>query len=155
MIYFLAGLLIVSASFQVTNCSNPKNLEYLYPDSTVIIKYQDDYQVGEFHKRIKEFKNDPLGHLAKFKNAQVYYFSGEYDWCQAQLDVLKASTSKLIANDALELSVLITDNYNMDTSETAMKLFAIFFEMLFIFLTSSLYGQNLVENFENNQEIMK
>ena len=72
----------------------------------------------------KEFKNDPLGHLAKFKNAQVYYFSGEYDWCQAQLDVLKASTSKLIANDALELSVLITDNYNMDTSETAMKLFS-------------------------------
>ena len=58
----------------------------------------------------KEFKNDPLGHLAKFKNAQVYYFSGEYDWCQAQLDILKASTSKLIANDALELSVLITDN---------------------------------------------
>ena len=50
----------------------------------------------------KQFKDDQLGHLAKFKNAQVYYFSGEYDWCQAQLKVLKASTSKLIANDALE-----------------------------------------------------
>ena len=61
MKYFLAGLLIVSASFQVTNCSNPNNLEYLYPDSTVVIKYQDDYQVGEFHRRIKEFKNDPIG----------------------------------------------------------------------------------------------
>ena len=72
----------------------------------------------------KQFKNDPLGHKAKFKNAQVYYFAGEFDWCQAQLEVLKASTSKLIANDALELSVLITDNYNMDTSETAMQLFA-------------------------------
>ena len=72
----------------------------------------------------KQFKSDAIGHQAKFKNAQVYYFSGEYDWCQAQLDVLKASTSKLIANDALELSVLITDNYNMDTSETAMKLFS-------------------------------
>lgn len=72
----------------------------------------------------KQFKNDPLGHLSKFKNAQVYYYSGEFDWCQAQLEVLKASTSKLIANDALELSVLITDNYNMDTSKTAMQLFA-------------------------------
>ena len=72
----------------------------------------------------KQFKDDQLGHLAKFKNAQVYYFSGEYDWCQSQLDVLKASTSKLIANDALELSVLISDNFNMDTSETAMKLFS-------------------------------
>ena len=72
----------------------------------------------------KQFKNDPIGHKAKFKNAQVYYFAGEFDWCQAQLEVLKASTSKLIANDALELSVLITDNYNMDTSEIAMQLFA-------------------------------
>jgi tetratricopeptide (TPR) repeat protein len=72
----------------------------------------------------KQFKDDQLGHLAKFKNAQVYYFSGEYDWCQSQLEVLKASTSKLIANDALELSVLISDNFNMDTSEIAMKLFS-------------------------------
>ena len=72
----------------------------------------------------KQFKNDPIGHIAKFKNAQVYYFAGEFDWCQAQLEVLKASTSKLIANDALELSVLITDNYNMDTSEKAMKIFS-------------------------------
>ena len=61
MKYFLAGLLIVSASFQLTNCSNPDNLDYLYPDSTTAIKYQDDYQVGEFHKRIREFKNDPIG----------------------------------------------------------------------------------------------
>ena len=72
----------------------------------------------------KQFKNDPLGHKAKFYNARVYYFAGEFDWAQAQLDILKASTSKLIANDAIELSVLITDNYNMDTSETAMKLFS-------------------------------
>tara|TARA_Y100000996_G_scaffold404729_1_gene379129 strand:- start:577 stop:1287 length:711 start_codon:yes stop_codon:yes gene_type:complete len=36
-------------------------LDYLYPDSTITIKYQDDYQFGEFHKRIKEFKNDPIG----------------------------------------------------------------------------------------------
>ena len=72
----------------------------------------------------KQFKEDPLGHQAKFNNAKVYYYAGEFDWCQAQLDVLKASTSKLIANDALALSVLITDNYNMDTSEVAMKLFA-------------------------------
>ena len=72
----------------------------------------------------KQFKEDPLGHQAKFNNAKVYYYAGEFDWCQAQLDVLKASTSKLIANDALALSVLITDNYNMDTSDVAMKLFA-------------------------------
>ena len=60
MRYFLAGI-IFSATFNFTSCYSPTNLDYLYPDSTITIKYQDDYQFGEFHKRIKEFKNDPIG----------------------------------------------------------------------------------------------
>ena len=107
----------------------------------------------------KQFKDDQLGHLAKFKNAQVYYFSGEYDWCQAQLKVLKASTSKLIANDALELSVLITDNYNMDTSEVAMKLFS-YADMLSFqqqFTKANTLYDSILNNFKNhslNDEII-
>jgi len=72
----------------------------------------------------KDFKHDRVGHLGKFKAAQVFYYAGDFDWAQAQLDVLKASTSKLIANDAMELSMLITDNYNMDTTQVTMELFA-------------------------------
>ena len=60
MKYFLAGL-IFSATFNFTNCYNPNNLDHLYPDSTITIKYQDDYQVGDFHRRIKEFKRNPIG----------------------------------------------------------------------------------------------
>ncbi len=107
----------------------------------------------------KQFKDDQLGHLAKFKNAQVYYFSGEYDWCQAQLKVLKASTSKLIANDALELSVLISDNYNMDTSEVAMKLFS-YADMLTFqqqFSKANTLYDSILKNFQNhslNDEII-
>ena len=77
-----------------------------------------------YMKLEKKFSNDAIGHQAKFNNAKIYYYTGEFDWCQAQLDVLKASTSKLIANDALELSLLITDNYNMDTTESTMQIFA-------------------------------
>jgi tetratricopeptide (TPR) repeat protein len=107
----------------------------------------------------KQFKDDQLGHLAKFKNAQVYYFSGEYDWCQAQLKVLKASTSKLIANDALELSVLISDNYNMDTSEVAMKLFS-YADMLAYqqqFSKANILYDSVLNNYKNhslNDEII-
>lgn len=72
----------------------------------------------------KAFKEDKIGHLAKFKAAQVFYYAGDFEFAQGQLDVLKASTSKLIANDAMELSMLITDNYNMDTTQVTMKLFA-------------------------------
>ena len=71
-----------------------------------------------------DFKEDPLGHSAKFRNARISYYTGDFNWAQAQLDVLKASTSKLISNDAIDLSLLITDNFNMDTLTTAMEMFA-------------------------------
>ncbi len=112
-------------AMSLTNIKAKQKAEAKLKLADIIVLEKNIWEASLMYMQIeKEFKNDPLGHLAKFKNAQVYYFSGEYDWCQAQLDVLKASTSKLIANDALELSVLITDNYNMDTSETAMKLFS-------------------------------
>ena len=72
----------------------------------------------------KSFKESPLGHEAKLRRAKISYYQGNFQWAQAQLNVLKASTSKLIANDAMQLSLLITDNYNLDTSELAMKVFA-------------------------------
>ncbi len=70
------------------------------------------------------YKEDVLGAEAKFRNARISYFTGDFDWAQAQLDVLKASTTKLISNDAIDLSLLITDNYNMDTTTVPMRLFA-------------------------------
>lgn len=70
------------------------------------------------------YKEDALGAEAKFRNARISYYTGDFDWAQAQLDVLKASTSKLISNDAIDLSLLITDNYNMDTTTVPMRLFA-------------------------------
>ena len=58
----------------------------------------------------KEFKQDILGEDARFRNAKLAYYRGDFVWAQKQLSVLKASTSELIANDALYLSVLITEN---------------------------------------------
>lgn len=72
----------------------------------------------------KDFKENPIGHEAKFRRARISYFQGEFDWAQAQLDVLKASTSKLIANNAMDLSLLITDNMGLDTSTQAMEMYA-------------------------------
>lgn len=72
----------------------------------------------------KDFKEDPIGHEAKFKAAKIFYYTGNFEWAQAQLDVLKASTSKLISNDAMQLSMTISDNYNMDTTQVTMMLFA-------------------------------
>tara|TARA_B100001250_G_scaffold9849_2_gene8556 strand:+ start:1691 stop:3493 length:1803 start_codon:yes stop_codon:yes gene_type:complete len=72
----------------------------------------------------KDFKEHPIGHEAKLMTAKISYYNGDFQWAQSQLEVLKASTSKLISNDAMELSLLITDNYNLDTTDIPMLLFA-------------------------------
>ena len=72
----------------------------------------------------KAFKNEPLGHEAKLRNARLSFYIGEFGWAQAQLDVLKAATSKLIANDAMELSLLISDNIEEDSLTTPLQQYA-------------------------------
>lgn len=72
----------------------------------------------------KTFKHDQLGESAKFKNAKISFYTGDFGWAKTQLNVLKASTSKLIANDAMQLSILITDNIGIDTTEAPLLMFA-------------------------------
>ena len=72
----------------------------------------------------KEFKDGILGEEARFRNAKLSYYTGDFEWAQAQLGILKASTSELISNDAIELSVFIIDNMGMDTTTTALNMFA-------------------------------
>jgi Tfp pilus assembly protein PilF len=71
----------------------------------------------------KDFKEDPLGQEAKFRNAKLSYYMGEFEWARAQLDVLKTATTQLIANNALELSLIIQDN-TLDSIEQPLLLFA-------------------------------
>lgn len=72
----------------------------------------------------KAFEDDVLGQTARFKNAKLSYYVGDFEWAQAQFSILKASTSKLIANDALDLSVFILDNLGLDSVATPMFMFA-------------------------------
>jgi len=72
----------------------------------------------------KAFKNEPIGHEARFRNARLSFYIGEFDWARAQLDVLKAATSKLIANDAMSLSLLISDNIDLDSSTVQLGTYA-------------------------------
>jgi tetratricopeptide (TPR) repeat protein len=71
----------------------------------------------------KDFLQDPLAQEAKFRNARLSYYLGEFEWAKAQLDVLKTATTQLIANNALELSLLIQDN-SVDSNLEPLKLYA-------------------------------
>lgn len=72
----------------------------------------------------KSFKHDAIGQEAKFRNARISYYTGDFKWSQAQLDVLKGATSKLIANDAMNLSLLISDAMAIDSNEAPLLIFA-------------------------------
>jgi tetratricopeptide (TPR) repeat protein len=72
----------------------------------------------------KKVTNDVLAQQARFKVAQTSYYKGDFEWSQVQLDVLKKSASHLIANDAMQLSLMIRDNSLEDSTQTALKKFA-------------------------------
>ncbi len=72
----------------------------------------------------KDFKYDVIAQEAKFRNAKLSYYAGDFPWAKTQADVLKGATSKLIANDALDLSLIITDAIGVDTNAAPLKLFA-------------------------------
>ena len=65
----------------------------------------------------KDFPNDTIGQNAKFQNAKLSFYIGEFEWAKSQLDVLRAATSKLVANDAMRFFLLITDNEDEDEEE--------------------------------------
>jgi len=71
----------------------------------------------------KDFKNDEIGFEAKLRNAYLSFYIGEFDWAKAQLDILKASTGKKIANDAMKLSLFIAENLDADSSVRALELY--------------------------------
>lgn len=72
----------------------------------------------------RSLKNDVLGQDARFKVAQTSFYKGDFDWSLTQLKVLRSSTSQLIANDAMQLSLIISDNSLEDSTQTALKKFA-------------------------------
>ena len=69
-------------------------------------------------------KNSTISQEARFRVAKTSYYKGDFKWAESQLKILKASTSQLIANDALDLKLLISDNKFEDSTQTALKLYA-------------------------------
>lgn len=72
----------------------------------------------------KAFKYEAIGNEAKYRNAKLSFYAGDFKWAKTQADVLKGATSKLIANDALDLSLIITDAIGVDTNELPLKMFS-------------------------------
>ncbi|MEM7548412.1 MAG: tetratricopeptide repeat protein [Bacteroidota bacterium] len=72
----------------------------------------------------KTNKDTPLAYEAKLRNAKLNYYTGDFSLAKGHLDILKEATTREIANDAIDLSLLITNNTILDTSDFIMKQYA-------------------------------
>ncbi|MBN2636888.1 MAG: tetratricopeptide repeat protein [Prolixibacteraceae bacterium] len=91
-----------------------------------IYVYADDpWEAALIYSQAIEKNNaNALGDEIKLKKAKLAYYTGNFEWAKTQLDVLKGSTSKLTANDAMELSLLIGNNLNLDTTAVPLTMFS-------------------------------
>lgn len=91
-----------------------------------ILVYQEQFNRAliYYSQLQKELKNDVRGQQARYRVALTSFYKGDFDWAESQLKVLKSSTSQLIANDALQLKLLISDNKGQDSLHLALKKFA-------------------------------
>ncbi|WP_443936676.1 tetratricopeptide repeat protein [Pedobacter sp. MW01-1-1] len=72
----------------------------------------------------KQLEGETIGNEARFRSAKLSFFQGNFDYSNSQCLVLKTATSQLIANDALNLSLLISDNIQTPTDSNALKMYA-------------------------------
>ena len=116
---------ILSKAIEIPNATQEDIAECKIELADILLFTGEVWEATLLYSQVsKAFKNDPIGHMAKFKNAKLSYYIGEFDWAKTQLRVLKAATSKLIANDALQLSLLINDNIDVDSSTVALALYS-------------------------------
>ncbi len=91
-----------------------------------ILLYEEKFnQALIYYSQIdEEMGGDVIGQEASLKTAKTSYFKTDFDWASHQLKVLKSVSSQLIANDALDLFLLISDNTVEDSTQVAQKKFA-------------------------------
>ncbi|TCI92263.1 tetratricopeptide repeat protein [Tenacibaculum sp. M341] len=91
-----------------------------------VLVYQNTFNKAliYFSQVQTRFKNHELGQKARFKVAQTSYFKSDFKWAKAQLKVLKGSATQLIANDAADLFLTISDNQPQDSIPSGLKLYA-------------------------------
>lgn len=115
----------LTSALEIPRLTDIQRAELKMQLADIHVLHGDIWEASLLYMQVdKAFKFEPIGHDARFKNARIFYYDGEFDYAQSQLDVLKQSTSKLISNDAIQLSILITDNYGLDSNYAAMFWFA-------------------------------
>jgi tetratricopeptide (TPR) repeat protein len=121
-----SGIMHLEKALQIPGTTDIQKAEIKMDLADILVLNGDIWDASIYYLQVdKDFKYESIGEEAKYKNARIFYFDGEFEFAQSQLDVLKEATSKLIANDAMRLSLIITENYGLDSNYQAMLWYAI------------------------------
>ncbi|MBC7864750.1 MAG: tetratricopeptide repeat protein [Bacteroidia bacterium] len=91
----------------------------------IMILTGDIWEASLLYSQVdKAYHHEPIGQEAKYRVAKVYYYSGDFKLSKAQFDVLKGATSKLISNDAMDMSLVISDAIGVDTNDVPLAWFS-------------------------------
>lgn len=116
---------ILDSTINLANISMNKKAEVKLQLADIYLFTGEQWEALLLYSQVeKSFPNETIGHDAKFRNARLSYYIGEFEWAKTQLDVLRAATSKLIANDAMDLSLLINDNVEEDTNYLPLSVYS-------------------------------
>ena len=88
----------------------------------ILVFEQNFNQALIYYSQIEEeIKDNEIGHEASLKSAKTSYYTTEFTWAQQQFKALKSASTQLIANDALDYFLLISDATVADSTQTALK----------------------------------
>lgn len=140
---YTLSLLKLQAQFNAFNLNNPEKAKailkaamempinrYQLAEAKMeladILLFEEKFnQALLYYSQVNEdMAGDVVGQEASLKTAKTSYFKTDFEWATHQLKVLKSATSQLIANDALDLFLLIHDNTVEDSLQVALKKFA-------------------------------
>jgi tetratricopeptide (TPR) repeat protein len=71
-----------------------------------------------------DLPNDEFSHEASMRMAKTSFFKKDFNWAKKQAGELKQASTQLIANDAVELFLLISDNSAEDSLQVALQDFS-------------------------------
>lgn len=118
-----AGMLEKALAIPTIDKKNRANLKIKLAD--ILVANGKIWDATLLYSQVEtDMKSEPIGHEAKLKNAKVFYYVGEFEWASTRLDILKSATSKLISNDAIELSLFIDNMREEDTIGFVLRKFA-------------------------------
>lgn len=119
------AIALLEEAIVLPNLAAPMQAECKLELADILLMSGDIWEASLRYSQVeKAFKHDAVGQEAKFRNAKISYYTGDFKWAQAQLDVLKGATSKLISNDAMNLSMQISDALAIDTNIAPLILFS-------------------------------